>query len=106
MPSATSSGSTEAAWIDAGIDRHVGGSERAVMQRCAGSAGDPFQVGGSCLAIGPPVLRNPVVESSMTTYRLGRGGPVQISDRGCLGCHFLGAQGSFIWLDATATRCR
>ncbi len=65
---------------------------------------DEIKVGKNCFAIVPPVLRNPVAESYMSTYVQDEvtGNPAQISNRGCLNCHRLAPNGSYVWLDGAA----
>lgn len=54
-------------------------------------------LGGNCFTMIPKYLRNPVVESYMTTYNYQR---EQYSNRSCMGCHTEGgADASYIWLD-------
>ncbi|MBL4673542.1 MAG: hypothetical protein JKX81_14880 [Arenicella sp.] len=55
-------------------------------------------LGSNCFTMVPRYLRNPVVESYMTTYNYQR---QQYSNRSCMGCHTsAGADASYIWLDA------
>lgn len=55
-------------------------------------------LGGNCFTMIPRYLRNPVVESYMSTYNYQR---QQYSNRSCMGCHTqAGADASYIWLDA------
>lgn len=65
------------------------------MKACEGNV-----LGGNCFQIVPLRLRNPVIESYMTTYVQDNDGGRQISNRGCLNCHMIGANGSYLWLDA------
>ncbi|MGR9107111.1 MAG: hypothetical protein ACU843_09305 [Gammaproteobacteria bacterium] len=54
-------------------------------------------LGSNCFTMIPRYLRNPVVESYMTTYNYQR---QQYSNRSCMGCHVAaGADASYIWLD-------
>ncbi len=55
-------------------------------------------LGSNCFTMIPRYLRNPVVESYMSTYNYQR---QQYSNRSCMGCHTeAGADASYIWLDA------
>lgn len=54
-------------------------------------------LGNNCFTMIPKYLRNPVVESYMSTYNYQR---EQYSNRSCMGCHTeAGADASYIWLD-------
>ena len=77
-----------------------------IMQECRKNQDGEFELADNCFAIVPPLLRNPVVESYMTTYGIDKktNKIEQFSNRSCLNCHVLGAQGSFVWLDAVANR--
>lgn len=70
-----------------------------VMHGCEGDT-----VGDNCFVRVPDVLRNSVIESYMTTYVQEGDHPTQISNRSCLGCHMIGVDGSYVWLDAVANR--
>lgn len=55
-------------------------------------------LGNNCFTMIPKYLRNPVVESYMSSYNYQR---EQYSNRSCMGCHFeAGNNASYIWLDA------
>lgn len=69
------------------------------MKACEGNV-----LGGNCFQIVPFRLRNPVIESYMTTYVQDNDKGRQISNRGCLNCHMSGANGSYLWLDAVGVR--
>lgn len=72
---------------------------RPVMKSCEGNA-----LGDNCFVLVPEFLRNSVIESYMTTYVQDGDHPRQISNRSCLECHLIGANGSYVWLDAVANR--
>ena len=92
------------------------GQDRACLQSPEGE----IKVGRDCFSIVPRVLRNPVVESYMSAYGAPGGifpspllpassgpspplkTPIQYSNRGCLDCHMLGNDGSYVWLDGAA----
>ena len=69
------------------------------MHACADTT-----LGTNCFQSIPRYLRNPVIESYMTTYAKNGTQVVQSSNRGCLSCHLGGANGSYFWLDAVGIR--